>query len=178
VGASAQIIIQNVQAYAAGAFTVSGIFWLTAPANWSSVGSSALPNVSQSDAALLQQGLVVEQSFVTGEYPAGTTLGQVQADLIARYGAAQAALSAQNPPIAGLAGLVYNGSTWATPAAPSQVAAAVAQSSTAPIPQLGAAPDERVSARLGTISRQLYALQLLVANAFGCPTDLTIIKDE
>src|SRR5271157_231727 len=101
-------------------FQVSGVFWLSAPANSivpNPKAQSQIPNVSSTDLANLRSGSVIEQTFISGWFPSGTTSGSVQSSLITQQTAAQTALTNLNPPLSGLVGTQYNGSTWANIAA-------------------------------------------------------------
>lgn len=101
-----------------GSFSISGVFWLTAPANAvipipNFVSQN--PNVDSATLVALQTGTLVEQPFNSGLFASGTVLATVQAALQAQYTAAQSALSSTNPPLGSLIGSVFDGATWATP---------------------------------------------------------------
>jgi hypothetical protein len=100
-----------------GGFTISGVFWLTAPANAvepSPFLRSQVPNITAADLAALRSGQIVEQQFATTSFPSGTTQATVDAAIQTLLTAAQNALSAVGgPPIVGSINRAFNGSTWA-----------------------------------------------------------------
>lgn len=120
---TAQAVTISSAADASGAFTVSGVFWLTPPANNvvpKPFFRSAVPNIAPADLAALRAGVVVEQPFTapTGfgasgsqTYPAATAQAAVDTDIDAMRVAAQAALL--NPPLATLINRAETAGVWA-----------------------------------------------------------------
>lgn len=111
-----QIIILSTQSNPTdGSFSVSGVFWLTAPTN-NIVPlpgfQSQVPFIDITNLALLQAGTIVEQQFNSGLFASGTIAGDVQVALQDLLTTAQTNLTNSNSPISGLIGSVYNGSTW------------------------------------------------------------------
>jgi hypothetical protein len=115
---SNQIVILSSVTQPDGSFSVSGVFWLTAPSNAvvpNPAFSSQNPNIDATTLISLQTGSLVEQPFTTGLFASGTNLASVQSSLTTQYSAAQTALNATNPPLANLIGTVYSGAAWSTP---------------------------------------------------------------
>ena len=116
---SNQIVVLNASTSADGSFSVSGVFWLVAPANNvvpRPQFSSQVPFVDQATLNALRAGTLVEQSFSTGFYPPGTSLATIQAALQVQYTAAQAAVTSAASPLAGLVATEYTGSGWVSTA--------------------------------------------------------------
>lgn len=121
MAASSQIVTLQSSAVASGDFVVTGVFWLTAPAN--SVVPlptfrSQVPGITSADLASLRSGAIVEVPFsaphITNfSYPAGTTQAQVDSDIQALFAIAQAALNAQNPALSTSVNRAFNGASWA-----------------------------------------------------------------
>jgi hypothetical protein len=110
-----QIVVLNTNTSPDGSFTVGGVFWLTAQSNAITplpAFVSAVPFIDSTTINGIQSGTIVEQGFVSGQFPPGTDLATVQAALQALYTAAQAALTAGNPPVSGLQGTVFTGNAW------------------------------------------------------------------
>jgi len=117
------VITLNCTTQGDGSFIVSGVYWLTAPANAIVPRPSfvsAVPGISASELAALRAGTVVEQPFTSGAYPSGTSQATVDADLVnatpplPAYGftVAQNSLNSANPALSTAVGRAYNGSTW------------------------------------------------------------------
>lgn len=116
-----QIIILNTNTQSNGDFSVSGVFWLVAPANRIvpvPMNSSQVPNVSATQLTLLQNGTLVEVPFSTGLYPINTVLADVQSDLQTQYTNAQNTLNNSAPPTSGFIGVAFDGTSWSTPSSP------------------------------------------------------------
>jgi hypothetical protein len=114
MAATFPIITLSVSANADGSFVVSGVFWLTAPANAqvpNPTAPSLVSGIAATDLAAIRAGTVVEQGFTTGAYASGTTQATVDADLQARFTAAQNALT--NPGLSTALRRAFNGTTWA-----------------------------------------------------------------
>lgn len=112
-----QIIILNTSSQPDGSFSVSGVFWLTAPSNNIiplPTFQSQVPYIDSSNLSLLQSGQLVEQSFNSGLFASGTILSAVQSALQTQFTAAQTTLTSSNSPLSGLIGSVYTGSVWNT----------------------------------------------------------------
>lgn len=122
---SLQITILNTTSQSNGSFTVSGVFWLTAPSN-NIVPQpnlkSQVPFIDSTNLASLQSGVIVEQAFNSGLFDSGAQVADVQAYLQTLFTAAQNDLNNTNSPLSGLIGNVYDGYTgvWssANPFAP------------------------------------------------------------
>ena len=115
---SNRIVVLNSSTQPDGSFSVSGVFWLTAPSNAvvpNPTFSSQNPNIDSATLISLQTGALVERPFTSGLFASGTSLGTVQSTLATMYSDAQTALTATNPPLANLIGTIYNGSSWSTP---------------------------------------------------------------
>lgn len=113
---SQQIVILNCVTQPDSSFYVTGVFWLSAPANNvlpKPLLISQVPNISISDLAALRSGVTVEQGFNSGCFPSGTTLASVQSSLQTQYTTAQTALNSLNPALSGLIESSYNGTSWA-----------------------------------------------------------------
>lgn len=119
---SYQIVVLNtITSPNDGSFQVSGVFSLTAPSN-SIVPvpgfKSANPYIDQPTLLAVQNGTLVEQRFLTGQFSAGTTLASVQAELQAEFAVAQTNLNNTNPALPSLVGTYYNGAAWVTESVP------------------------------------------------------------
>lgn len=113
--ASFQVVTTGGTTQPDGSFSVAGVFWLAAPSNAvvpAPAAVSVVPGVLASDLAALRAGAIVEQAFTTGLYASGTTQAAVDADLLARFTAAQNVLNAGNPALATAVLRAYNGSSW------------------------------------------------------------------
>lgn len=89
-------------------------FWLTVPAGREvayadAAKTSAFKNASTPELDAIKAGQIVEV-VDTFAYSIGTPLATVQADLIARYNVAQAALAARNP--TRRYGTFWDGTSW------------------------------------------------------------------
>lgn len=112
-----QIIILNSSVQPDNSFYVNGVFWLTANANNIvplPTFVSQVPFADITDLGMLQTGVLVEQGFNSGLFPAGTTLSTVQSTLQSLYTTAQTNLGLLNPPLAQMVGTAFNGSSWTT----------------------------------------------------------------
>ena len=119
-----QIITLQTNTLSDGSFSVSGVFWLTAPSTFIipiPTIKSAVPTITQAQLALLQNGTIVEQSFNTGLYPSGTSLSTVQTDLQTQYTNAQNALNSAAPTTNGFVGMAFDGYNWSTNSSPINV---------------------------------------------------------
>lgn len=114
---SLQIIILNTNSQLDGSFSVSGVFWLTAPIN-NIVPlpnfQSQVPFIDSNNLLSLQYGNIVEQTFNSGLFISGTILSDVQTSLQSQFNDAQQALNSINSPISNLIGRVFDGytSSW------------------------------------------------------------------
>lgn len=116
-----ELIILNSNTLSDGSFSVSGVFWLTAPSTLIVPNPSIKSQFSQITSAelmSLQAGTLVEQAFTTSLYASGTSLATVQSDLSSRFSAAQTALNNAAPVISSLVGIAYDGTNWTTPSSP------------------------------------------------------------
>lgn len=148
---------------------MSGVFWLTTPSNWfGRSGGTQVSGVSLTDSSLLQSGAIVERTFQTAPYPAGTTLPQLQQDLVSQFNSAQAIINQENPPFAGVVGLAYDGTTWSqfsqTPQ-PSGLSASQIQ----PPTMLARYVETPIYSRLDVVIQQLNSILLVLMNALGAP---------
>jgi hypothetical protein len=114
------VVLNTVVNQSDQSFSVSGVFWLTAPAN--SVVllpefKSQYPSIDSATLLSLQAGTIVEQAFSSGQFPVDTAAGDVQTALVAQYTAAQETLNSTNPPVSGVVGSVFDGTSWTTPTA-------------------------------------------------------------
>jgi len=112
---SLQIIIINTNNQLDGSFSISGVFWLTAPESLtipSPSFKSQVTNITSAQLAALQNGTIVESHFNTGLYPTGTTVADVKTDLQSLYDVAQAKLNNSIPPSTGFVGAVFDGTSW------------------------------------------------------------------
>jgi hypothetical protein len=114
---SLQIIILNTNSQSDGSFSVSGVFWLTAPVtnivpmpNF----KSQVPFIDPKNLLALQYGSIVEQTFNSGLFASGTVSGDVQTALQSQFSDAQTALNNIASPLSGLIGQVYDGYSWTT----------------------------------------------------------------
>jgi hypothetical protein len=153
-----QIVVLSSSTQADGSFTVSGVFWLTTPANKvvpHPTFKSTIPQVSSADLLSLQQGTITETPFTSGLFPPDTAIADVRTVLETMLTDAQVALDATNPPVAGLVGATFNGTTWGSSGAldPAWIAAqnppktpdgaplmSIAQRQSDGIPQIAIAP--------------------------------------
>lgn len=112
---SVQAITLSSVADGSGAFVVSGVFWLTAPAN-SIVPlptfKSAVAGIAPADLAVLRSGTAIEVTFSTPIQPAATTQATVDALIQTMLTAAQTALTNSNPGLSTAVLRAFNGSTW------------------------------------------------------------------
>ena len=114
---SLQIVVLNTAIQPDGSFSVSGVFWLTAPANNiipNPKAQSAVPFIDCASLAALQFGSIIEQPFATGEYLSGTDISVVQADLQSQFAAAQANIDSTISNVSGIIGTVFDGYAWQT----------------------------------------------------------------
>ena len=110
-----KITILSTTTQADGSFSVSGVFWLTAPSNRIvpiSTFISQVPQVSDADHLLLRQGSRVETPFTSGLFAAETVLADVHTTLQGMYDEAQTTLDSANPTLSGLIGASFDGATW------------------------------------------------------------------
>ncbi len=113
---SSEIIILGTVTQADSSFYVTGVFWLTALTNAViplPLFKSQVPNIATADLASLRTGTIVEQSFNSGAFVAGTTLATVQSSLQTQYTNAQNTYNNLNPALSGLIQSAYSGSSWA-----------------------------------------------------------------
>jgi hypothetical protein len=117
-----EIIITGVDRQPDGATVVACVFWINAPANrvrpLPASAASQLPTspgvawgVTTAEQASLTAGSVVEQGYVSGQFPSGTGAAAIQAGLQTAYAAAQAALN-NAAPAARFIGASWDGTTW------------------------------------------------------------------
>jgi hypothetical protein len=112
-----QIILISAITNPDNSFSVNGVFWLTANSNniVPAPGfQSQVPFIDTTDLVSLQNGLLIEQSFNSGNFPSGTSLATVQSTLQTQYTTAQTNLSALNPALSQMVGTTYNGAAWTT----------------------------------------------------------------
>lgn len=109
-----QITVLSTQTQSDGTTQYSGVLWLVAPPN----NVVPLPNFASAVAWIdgatlnaLRAGVLVEEVFSTGLLQAGVTLDDVKAKMIAKYTAAQAIVTSNNPPVAAI-GATYDGTNW------------------------------------------------------------------
>ncbi len=110
-----RIVVQNSAAVADGTWTVTCIFWLGAPPNNivpRPAFKSRVLNVPADVQAALEAGTLVEQEQVSPLFPADFDLSDARQALEAMYVKAQADLDATNPPVAGLVGTRFDGTSW------------------------------------------------------------------
>jgi len=111
-----QIIILNTNIQSDGSFSVSGVFWLTAPANHIIPIiniKSQIPNITIEQLSLLQNGTIVERPFNTGLYTSNTTTEDIQANLEQLFASEQTKLNNSSIISNGFIGSVYDGNSWA-----------------------------------------------------------------
>jgi hypothetical protein len=121
-----QIIILNTSNQPNGDFSVSGVFWLVAPANLiipKPSFKSQVPNVTSADLSSLQGGALLEVPFHTGLYNSDTSLSAVQSDLQTQYNAAQTNLNNSASSFSSFVGAAYDGYSWSVPSAPLNIQA-------------------------------------------------------
>lgn len=121
---SSKIFVISTNMQPDGSFSVSGVFWLTAPANGViplPTFQSAVLDISEADQLTLQAGTVVELSFNSGLLPVDTQMSDIRSLLEGRYSDAQTTLDASNPTISGLIGATFDGYTWSNASAPSEL---------------------------------------------------------
>lgn len=114
--ASAQIITLSASGQADGSFTVSGVFWLTAPTNGVVPQPNARSNVSgisNSDLSALRAGSIVEQTFTSAVFGPGTSQATVDAALQALFTTAQNNLNNFNLALATVINRAFSGASWA-----------------------------------------------------------------
>ena len=114
---SNQVVILSTESFPDNSFVVSGVFWLTVPANSVTPTlnfQSRVAVVDQVTLAALRLGTLVEQPFTSIQYPAGTTQNAVQTEVLGQFAAAQAIVTASASPVSGLVGTAYTGSSWIT----------------------------------------------------------------
>jgi hypothetical protein len=166
---SYQIVILNTITSSSGDFTVSGVFCLTAPTN-AIVPipgfKSKNPYIDQPTLLALQNGTLVEQNFTTGQFSAGTTLAQVQAELQSEFSAAQTALNNTNPALASLVGTYYSGSSWVTEPVPNTFLSAPSYIDFETSVLLGRIPGAISGRAQGYISTTSTANQVVRATAY------------
>lgn len=112
---SLKIIILNTNNQSDGSFSISGVFWLTAPESLTiplPSFKSQVANITSTQLTALQNGTIVETHFNTGLYPSGTTLADVKIDLQSLYDSAQTKLNNSIPPSTGFVGAVFDGTSW------------------------------------------------------------------
>lgn len=98
-----------------GTWTATCVFWLTAPTNCKVPQpgfKSQVLDVPADVQAALESGELVEQVQMSGLMPADFTLMDVHEALENLYAREQAEMDATNPPVAGLVGSRFDGSTW------------------------------------------------------------------
>lgn len=118
---SLKIIILNTNNQADGSFSVSGVFWLVAPASLTIPlpdFKSQVKNITSSQLTELKNGTIVEVSFNTGLYPSGTSLSDTKTDLQSLYDGAQTKLDNSVPPSNGFIGAVFDGNDWSISESP------------------------------------------------------------
>lgn len=112
-----KIVVLNAAAVSDGTWTVTSIFWLSAPTHnivpRPTFKSRAL-NVPADVQAALEAGTLVEQEQVSPLFPADYDLSEARQALEELYAKTQADLDATNPPVAGLVGTRFDGSAWVT----------------------------------------------------------------
>ena len=116
-----KIVILSSTKESDGSFTVSGAFWLNAPTN-SVIAKpdfkSKYHNIDSSTLTAIKTGTLLEQTFTTGLFDAGTTLDVVQSTIASMYDAAQANLISEDPPVLNLIGSSFDGTNWSSVIAP------------------------------------------------------------
>ena len=141
---SLQIIILNTVTNSTdGSFSVSGLFWLTAPSTLTvpaPLFNSQFPNITSAQLALLQAGALVETQFTTGLYINGTDISTIQSDLQNQYNNAQTNLNNTAPPTSGFAGFVYDGYTWSSISTPLNIPSQSVTVSNTPAMTLAGSP--------------------------------------
>lgn len=108
-----QIIIQD-RINIPSDFSFKYVFWLSVPASRqtyyaNAAATSVVKDATAGELSALQTGAVIEQTY-TGNYVAGTPISTIQADLIAKYNAAQTIITNINP--GQYYGTSWDGTTW------------------------------------------------------------------
>ena len=108
-----QIIIQE-RINIPSDFSFRYVFWASIPATRQSFNVNALATSTVKDATAaeilaIQNGQIIEQQN-TANYISGTPIASIQADLIAKFNAFQAQVTAQNPWT--FYGTSWDGTTW------------------------------------------------------------------
>lgn len=90
-------------------FSFRFVFWASVPAarqtfNADPTETSVVKDVTAAELTAIQNGQIIEQ-VNTVNYPAGTTIASIQADLVNKFNAFQAQVTALNP-------WKYFGTTW------------------------------------------------------------------
>lgn len=111
-----KIVVLNAAAVGDGTWTATCVFWLQAPSNNKvpKPGFKSFVNSVPADVqAALEAGEIVEQMQVSPLFPAEYDIDDAHLALEELYAREQAELDATNPPVAGLVGARYDGSSWA-----------------------------------------------------------------
>lgn len=111
-----KIVVLNASSVSDGTWSATCVFWLNAPVNNKVPRpgfKSKADNVPADVLAALESGELVERVDVTPLFPADYTLEDAQDAIEEFYELAQAYVHSTNPPVAGLVGTSYDGTSWA-----------------------------------------------------------------
>lgn len=112
-----KIVVLNASSVPDGTWTVTCVFWLTAPSNNKVPRpnfKSKVENVPSDVLLALESGDLVEQTVASPLYSPNFSLEDVREALITLYDETQANLDATNPPVANLVGTRFDGTSWTT----------------------------------------------------------------